>query len=50
MDITMCSSENCPKKLECLRSPANTSSVQSWYNFEYECNEGSGFCEYISFN
>lgn len=46
-DITMCSSSGCPMKEECYRSRAKPDTLQSWTNFEYSCNENSGFNEYI---
>ena len=49
-DITMCSSENCPMRGSCYRSRAKPDKLQSWTNFEYFCNENSGFDEYIKYN
>ena len=46
-DITMCSSEVCPMREECYRVRAKPSEYQSWSNFEYRCNEKSGFCDFI---
>lgn len=46
-DITMCSSINCPMRATCYRSKAKASNYQSWYNFEYTCNEVSEFPDYI---
>ena len=46
-DITMCSSKNCPMRGSCYRSRAKPDKLQSWTNFEYFCNENSGFDEYI---
>ncbi len=43
MDITMCSSVNCPERNSCYRSRANPSEIQSYSNFEYTCNENNGF-------
>ena len=45
-DITMCSSINCPVRGTCYRTKAE-SEMQSWYNFEYVCNENNGFADYI---
>ena len=42
-DITMCTSENCPYRDECYRVRAKPGKYQSWSNFEYVCNENSGF-------
>ena len=46
-DITMCTSENCTEKDRCYRAQAKPSEYQSWSNFEYSCNEDSGFCEFM---
>lgn len=46
-DITMCSSKNCPMRATCYRSRAQASKYQSRYDFEYICNEYSGFPDYI---
>ena len=43
VDITMCISKNCPYKEKCYRTQAKPSNFQSWSNFEYVCNENSGF-------
>ena len=46
-DITMCTSEKCPEREKCYRVQAKASEYQSWFNFEYECNEESCFCEFL---
>ena len=46
-DITMCASENCPEREKCYRAMAKASEYQSWSNFEYTCNENSGFDDFI---
>lgn len=47
-DITMCTSEMCPYRDTCYRKRAEPNkNYQSYYNFEYECNEDSGFDSYI---
>ena len=48
-DITMCTSENCPYRDECYRVRAKPSIFQSWSNFEYTCNENSGFEDFIQY-
>ena len=48
-DITMCTSLNWPKREECYRTKANQSPLQSWSDFEYTCNEDSGFCDFIAY-
>lgn len=48
MDITMCSSEKCPMRDTCLRSAGKPNPMgQSWSNFEYTCNDYSGYESYI---
>ena len=47
-DITMCYSNNCPERQNCYRYTAKPSMYQSWSNFEYVCNENSGFEDFIS--
>ena len=49
-DITMCSSENCPMRDKCYRTQAKGSNYQSWSNFEYVCNENSGFDDFIKYD
>lgn len=47
-DITMCSALCCPKYEECYRAQASVNNeYQSWSNFEYTCNELSGFDDFI---
>lgn len=46
-DITMCSSKECPMRSSCYRTRAKLDKLQNWTNFEYFCNENSGFNEYI---
>ena len=47
-DITMCTSINCPEREECYRAQAKADEQQIWCNFEYTCNENSGFCDFIT--
>ena len=47
-DITMCSSINCPMRESCYRVQAKVDNYQDWNNFEYTCNENSGFENFIS--
>lgn len=49
-EITMCTSENCPYKDKCYRTQAKPNSFQSWSNFEYTCNENSGFEDFIKYD
>lgn len=46
-DITMCTSDDCPVKDNCYRHLAKPSQIQSYSNFEYTCNEESGFNDFI---
>ena len=46
-DITMCASENCPERQECYRAQAKADEKQIWRNFEYTCNENSGYEDFI---
>ena len=46
-DITMCTSKNCVMGEKCYRVRAKPSEYQSWSNFEYTCNENSGFEDFI---
>ena len=48
-DITMYTSENCPYKDKCYMTKAKPSIFQSWSNFEYTCNENSGFEDFIQY-
>ena len=47
MDITMCTSTECPQRKTCYRAQAKPDRYQSYSNFEYVCNEESGFEDYI---
>ena len=47
-DIIMCTNINCPEKDNCYRVQAKPSEMQSWSNFEYTCNENSGFEDFIA--
>ena len=42
-DITMCTSVSCSERENCYRVQAKPEKYQSWSNFEYTCNENSGF-------
>ena len=46
-DITMCASEHCSLRDSCYRVQAIANDYQSWSNFEYTCNENTGFEDYI---
>ena len=48
-DITMCTAIDCPMSDKCYRHTKGDSDdpYQSYVNFEYSCNEDSGFEDYI---
>ena len=46
--LTMCTSQNCPMRDKCYRVQAKVDDYQDWNNFEYTCNENSGFENFIS--
>ena len=44
----MCVSMHCPMREKCYRATAKPDQfLQSYANFEYTCNEDSGFDDYI---
>lgn len=45
--MTMCTSTECPMREECYRAYSDDDR-QGYFNFEYTCNENSGFCDFIS--
>ena len=46
-DITKCTSTECPQRETCYRAQAKADPLwQSYSNFEYVCNEESGFQDY----
>ena len=47
MDITMCTSTECPVRKTCYRAQAKPDRLQSYSNFEYTCHENNGFKHYI---
>lgn len=47
-DIIMCTSETCPYRDTCYRKMVKSNDKnQSYFNFEYTCNENSSFNSYI---
>ena len=47
-DITKCLSGECPQRETCYRAQAKSDLFwQSYSNFEYVCNEETGFQDYI---
>lgn len=48
-DLQMCTSEMCPYRDTCYRKRKKPIENQSYFNYEYTCNENNGFCNYINF-
>lgn len=46
--MTMCTSTGCPMRGECYRAYSGSGDIQDYFNYEYTCNENSGFCDFIS--
>ena len=46
--MKMCTSIECPMKEECYRAVAENDDRQECFNYEYTCNELSGFCDFVS--
>ena len=49
--MTMCTSVECPMRKECSRADSGSGNCQDYFNYEYSCNENSGFddfCKNIS--
>jgi len=46
-DITMCMSTECPERKNCYRAMAKPDRYQSYADFEYTCNEESGFEDFM---
>lgn len=49
VNIVMCTSEKCPYRDTCYRKRAEPKERQDYYNYEYTCNEDSGFNSYIQY-
>ena len=48
IEITMCNSEHYDMKDKCYRESAKPNNfTQSWSNFEYTCNENSGYEDFM---
>lgn len=45
--MTMCTSTECPMREKCYRAYSDDDR-QDCFNYEYTCNENSGFCDFIS--
>lgn len=46
-DITICMSKECPQRKSCYRAMAVPDRYQSYADFEYVCNEESGFEDFM---
>lgn len=46
--MTMCTSTGCQMREECYRTYSGSDDSQDYFNYEYTCNENSGFCDFIS--
>ena len=46
--MTMCTSTECPMRKDCYRAYSGSEDQQDYFNFEYTCNENSGFSDFIS--
>ena len=46
-DITLCMSAECTERETCYRAMAKPDKYQSYANFEYVCNEESGFEDFM---
>ena len=46
--MTACTSTECPMREDCYRSSSNTNEHQDCFNYEYGCNENSGFRDFVS--
>lgn len=46
-ELTMCSSTSCPYSNDCYRAKGISNEHQSWSDFEYTCNENSGFENFV---
>lgn len=45
--MTMCTSTECPMRKECYRTVSDSDDRQDYFNYEYSCNENSGFSDFI---
>ena len=46
--MIMCTSTECPMRKECHRAYSCSDDRHDYFNFEYACNENSGFCDFVS--
>lgn len=45
--MTMCTSTECPMRKECYRSDFDSNQCKERFNYEYTCNETSGFNDFV---
>ena len=48
-NLILCTSQFCPMRDSCARK-IEKDFLCNMYNFEYTCNENSGFCDFIKIN
>lgn len=46
--MTTCTSTECPMIEDCYRSVSDNDNCQDRFNYEYTCNEYSGFNDFVS--
>lgn len=46
--MTTCTSTECPMRKECYKAISDSDACHDRFNYEYSCNECSGFCDFIS--
>lgn len=47
--FVICSSNCCPERFNCYRHEAQEEEHQQYHNYEYTCNENSGFQDFIKY-
>ena len=45
--MTMCTSTECPMRKECYRADFDGNKFKDRFNYEYTCNELSGFNDFV---
>ena len=45
--MTMCTSTECPVREECYRADFDSDDRQDYFNYEYSCNDNSGFSDFV---
>ena len=46
--ITTCTSIECPMREKCYRAVTDNDNCYERFNYEYSCNENSGFDDFVS--